>query len=230
MRFLIVFLSVLVVTSNAASPNSFAQAKKIAGQLFASHQVTLYCHCQYHHKKVNLASCGMQSAEPIKRAHRIEWEHMVAAEHFGRHFKCWREPLCERHGKHYKGRACCEQIDAQFRHVESELYNLWPAVGLVNQARSNYRFSELGASPDFFGCGMIIDRASHRVEPPHDAKGIVARAYLFVSEHYHLPLSSSQRQLFESWNILHPPSAWEKNWAMQVAEIEGYENHYIMDS
>lgn len=37
----------------------------------------------------------------------------------------------------YKGRKCCEKIDATFQRAEAELYNLWPAEGLVNQARAN---------------------------------------------------------------------------------------------
>ncbi len=218
----------LLSSCGFASPQTFPQAKKIAGEIFANHQETLYCHCQYNAKKqVNLDGCGMSSANPIKRAHRIEWEHMMAAEHFGHHFKCWREPLCEKKGKRYKGRACCEQIDAEFRHLESELYNLWPSVGLVNQARSNYRFSALEGQKSFFGCDILIDKSIRRVEPPNHAKGIVARAHLFIAEHYGIALSGAQQKLFESWNAQYPPDAWEREWAQRVATIEGYENLYI---
>ena len=74
---------------------------------------------------------------------------------------------------------------------------------------------------------MKIDKATHRAEPPDFAKGIVARAYLFMSEHYGLSLSPSQKKLFIAWNKTFAPSAWEKKWALQVAVIEGYENKYI---
>ena len=95
----------------------------------------------------------MEAAKPFPRAHRLEWEHMMPAENFGRHFKCWREPLCiSQSGKRYRGRKCCEKIDAQFQKTEAELYNLWPAIGLVNQARSNYCFSPLPARNGHYGC------------------------------------------------------------------------------
>ncbi len=222
-------LLLIFCTSNyAASPNSFGQAKKIAAQLFRAHPQTIYCQCAYVEKEVDLASCGMQAADAKKRAHRIEWEHLVAAEHIGQQFACWRIPMCsDKNGKPYKGRRCCQKIDAQYQHAESELYNLWPEVGLVNQARSNYRFGVLPQQSRYYGCAMTIDKSSRRAEPPDYAKGIIARAYLFMAAHYQLSLSKSQRQLFEAWNRQYKPSIWEQQWAKQIALIEGYENYYI---
>lgn len=224
----VLLLGFICSFSYAQSPGSFPKSKKIAAQLFQNHPQTIYCQCTYEDKEVNLASCGMEAADSMKRAHRIEWEHVMAAEHFGQQFECWREPMCEdKNGKPYKGRQCCEQIDEQFRHVEAELYNLWPEVGMVNKARSNYRFGVLPQQTDYFGCAIKIDKASHRAEPPDSAKGIVARAYLFMTEHYGLTLSPSQKKLFIAWNKAFKPSAWEKQWALQVAFVEGYENSYI---
>ncbi|QIN30684.1 endonuclease [Legionella longbeachae] len=221
-------LCLISTYSYAESPGSFTQSKKIAAQLFQKHPQTIYCQCSYEDKEVNLASCGMEAANPIKRAHRIEWEHIMAAEHFGQQFACWREPLCEdKNGKPLKGRRCCEKKDDRFRHIEAELYNLWPEAGVVNQARSNYRFGVLPEHPSYLGCGMKIDKSSRRAEPPDSAKGVVARAYLFMSEHYGLSLSPSQKKLFIGWNKKFAPSTWEKQWALQVALIEGYENKYI---
>lgn len=210
------------------SPASFAKAKKIAWQLFSDHRKTLYCQCQFDDRhQVDLASCNMLSAEFFKRAHRVEWEHMMAAENFGRQFACWREALCEKNGKRYKGRRCCQKIDGKFRHIEAELYNLWPAVGLVNEARSNFRFSMLENKQLFYGCSFAVDKQARRVEPADEAKGIVARANLFVADHYAISISKAQRQLFNAWNKQFPPSLWEKEWARRVAEIEGYNNAYI---
>jgi deoxyribonuclease-1 len=227
MRFLIVFLLFFVGTSQATPPHTFPQAKKIARQLFANHQKTLYCQCQYENNQINLSSCGMQSAEPKKRAHRLEWEHIMPAEQFGQQFRCWREVLCERHGKPFKGRACCEQIEPLFRQMEAELYNLWPSVGLVNQARSNYRFAALGQKKQFFGCDITIDKKTHRVEPSDNAKGIIARANLFLADRYNISLSNAQRKLFQAWNTQFPPTSWELEWSEHVFLIEGYENPYI---
>jgi deoxyribonuclease-1 len=126
---------------------------------------------------------------------------MMPAENVGNHFKCWREPICtKKNGQSYKGRACCEKVDAQFWLVESELYNLWPAVGLVNGARANYRYGIVDTPTEFYGCPMRISVLLRRAEPPNYAKGLVARANLFMSERYGVRLSDSQRQLFEAWD------------------------------
>lgn len=151
----------------------------------------------------------------------------MPAENFGRHFACWRELQCTRQGKAYKGRKCCQQTDALYRKAEAELYNLWPAVGLVNQARSNYRFSMLESKKGFYGCGIEIDTKLRKVEPPNRAKGIVARANLFMSDKYNVSLSPAQRKLFNAWNHQFPPTPWEISWAAQVAQVEGYSNPYI---
>lgn len=229
MRYWLLFL--IISTNNyAASPNSFAQSKKIAAQLFSTHPQTIYCQCTYAQKEVDLASCGMQAADAKKRAHRVEWEHIMAAEHFGQQFACWRTPLCQdKNGKPFKGRACCQKIDEQYRHVESELYNLWPEIGLVNQARSNYRFGVLPQPTTYYGCALTIDKALRRAEPANHAKGVIARVYLFMADHYSLSISSSQRQLFMAWNRQFAPTLWERQWAQQVALIEGYNNSYITD-
>ena len=228
MRFLLCSLLFLSHFSWSDSPSSFAQSKKIVQQLFQNHPQTIYCGCTYQGKTVNLDSCGMSEAKEKKRANRIEIEHMYAAEHFGQQFACWREPLCrDKNGRPFKGRKCCQKIDGRFRHIEAELYNLAPDSGLINQARSNYRFGVLPSQEGYYGCSIKIDKSSRRVEPSDEAKGVVARAYLFMSEHYTLSLSKQQEQLFRVWNKQFPPSAWEQTWANQVAQIEGYANSYI---
>ena len=212
----------------ADSPSSFAQAKKIADQLFSENRQTLYCQCEFDEfNEINLDSCNMQSANPIKRAHQMEWEHIMPAEMFGHHFECWQKPLCENKGKRFKGRRCCGKINTEFKHIEAELYNLWPAVGLVNQARSNYRYAKLENEPSFHGCEFKINKKLHRAEPPDRIKGLVARASLFVSNHYGIHLSDDERLLFNSWNKLYPPTESERKWANQVAQVEGYNNPYI---
>jgi deoxyribonuclease-1 len=228
MRFFVISVLLLVSGSSLGSPSSFNQAKKVALNIFSQNPITLYCHCRYEQNKVNLTSCNMKEAEQYKRAHRIEWEHIMAAEHFGRQFDCWRAPLCKRsNGKPFKGRSCCQKIDAHYRHIEAELYNLWPEVGLVNQARSNYRFGMLSQQSNYYGCHMTINKYLRRAEPPDDTKGLIARAYLFMAEHYSISMSKSQRQLFNAWNRQYAPTLWERQWAKEIALIEGYDNEFI---
>lgn len=227
--YIVTLLFSLSFAALSTPPPNFSIAKKLAGRIFNENQKTLYCNCAYdRYKKVDLKSCGMLAAKRFKRAQRIEWEHMMPAENFGRHFKCWREKLCRtKSGKAYRGRKCCERIDPAFRQAEAELYNLWPAVGLVNQARSNYRFSPLPSKKGFFGCAIEMDTKLRKVDPPARSKGIVARANLFMADKYKVRLSDSQRKLFNAWNKQYPPNAWEKKWAASVAKIEGYKNPFV---
>ena len=214
---------------SAAPPRSFPQAKSIVYKLFAKHPQTLYCNCHFDSKhQVDLNSCHMISAINKKRAHKVEVEHIYPMDAVGHNLTCWQTTICEHHGKHYKGRKCCEKSNYHFRQMESELYNLWPAVGLVNIARSNYLYAEVDSTDKFYGCDFKINKSSKEVEPANKVKGIVARATLFMSDKYHIPLVENKRQLYISWNKAFPPSKWEKEWALKVADIEGYSNPYIL--
>lgn len=231
-RIKLIFIVLILpyATSFSAAPSNFSLAKKVAFELFRPHQVTLYCACNYDsEKKVDLNSCNMNNASPIERANRIEWEHMMPAEQLGRSHQCWKEKICVHAttGKPYRGRKCCEKIDPVFRQKESDLYNLWPAVGAVNQARSNYRFGILHNKRGYYGCEFEADNALKIAEPPDRAKGVVARANLFMSEKYQIELDKDQRELFQKWNKQFPPQPWELQWATEVAKIVGYKNPYI---
>lgn len=210
-------------------PDSFQASKKIVREIFQENPVTLYCRCKYDEKnRIDLSSCSMSSAAGINRAAFMELEHMMPADNFGKQFRCWKEPVCHKgNGKKFKGRKCCQKTNAGYRKAEAELYNLWPSVGLINQMRANYRFAELDNKKTIHGCNFTIDYKERKVEPPDSAKGIVARANLFMADHYHVHLSKSQRQLFMVWNHQFPPDDWEKAWAKRVADIEGYANPYI---
>lgn len=210
-------------------PKTFEHAKKIAQSIFSAHQQTLYCQCNYDKSKdISLSSCQMESAESHTRAHRVEWEHIVPASMLATGHACWTEDICvSRTGKKYHGRKCCEKIDDVFKIAESELYNLWPANGLINQLRENYHYAELPFTDYSYGCRFIIDRVNHQVEPSDEAKGTVARASLYIFHKNHLKLTKERETLFLRWDMLYPPSQWEIEWAKKVAEIEGYDNPYI---
>lgn len=214
----------------ASPPHSFPKAKSIVYKIFSKHPQTLYCNCRFDSKhQIDLHSCHMESVINKKRAHIAEIEHILAADMFGHNLSCWQNSICEHHGKTYKGRKCCEKMDGKFRQIESELYNLWPAVGLVNIARSNYSYGMVDSDEKFYGCDFKINRITHEVEPSDTAKGIVARATLFMSNKYQIPLSDDKRQLYLQWHKKYPPTIWGKEWASQIALIEGYNNSYILN-
>ena len=158
---------------------SFSQAKKILErEIYADHRVTLYCGAKFDERKRVELPAGFMTPKHAARAERVEWEHVVPAENFGRAFPEWREgaPACvDSRGRAYKGRRCAEKASAEFRRMESDLYNLYPAIGAVNAMRSNYRYALLPDVPPTFGsCAMKVAR--RRAEPPEEARGTIARS------------------------------------------------------
>jgi deoxyribonuclease-1 len=111
-------LNCKLVMANA--PQTFEQAKTQANKIFLAHPKTLYCGCTFNEKhQLDLRSCHMQSAININRASRLEWEHIMPAENFGKNMACWKKKLCKKNGKSFKGRRCCESISPKFRRQEA---------------------------------------------------------------------------------------------------------------
>ena len=111
--------------------------------------------------------------------------------------------------------------------MQSDLYNLYPAIGAVNAMRSNYRFSVLPGVPNTFGtCAMKID--DRRVEPPEGARGAIARTTLYMADSYpQYRLSSAQRKLMEAWDKTYPVDRWECLRAKRIEAIQGNENALV---
>jgi deoxyribonuclease-1 len=209
--FRLIIIFTIVITTTQSYAKTFSQAKQEMYAIHDDHRQTLYCDCKYDkHKTVNLDSCGYVTKKHPKRALRVEVEHIVPAAEFGRQRACWREPLCERkNGTTYKGRACCEKIDPVFRAMYTDLMNLAPAVGEVNSARRDYQFGY--AQGEGYGkCQMIIDSYTKTAYPPERARGVVARAYLYMQKAYGLKLSAQKQKLYETWSKQYPVSEWEK--------------------
>jgi deoxyribonuclease-1 len=91
----------------------------------------------------------------VKRSKRIELEHVVPAESFGRAFSEWwrgGHPECvSSKGKAFKGCNCASKMNQVYRLMQADLYNLYPAIGAVNALRSNYNFTMLPDVESDFG-------------------------------------------------------------------------------
>ena len=231
------FLFVLLLSPNITLAkintfnDSFNKAKRLLqDEVYYDHQVTLYCGYEYDDQKRICLPDGFIAEKHQKRSYKIEWEHSVPAENFGRAFTEWREghPLCvDNKGKSFKGRKCAEKVNKTYRYMQSDMYNLFPAVGSVNAARSNKQYSELPGVQSAFGtCEAKID--GNRFEPPDRAKGQVARAALYMDKEYkEYNLSRQQRRLFEAWSNMYPVDEWECTRAKRIESIQGNENIFV---
>lgn len=174
----LVFISLSTTTPAAnLEVESFSKAKKILNkEVYSDYRSTLYCGAKFSSNKDVIKPKGFSTTKYLKRAKRVEWEHVVPAENFGRTFPEWRDghPKCiNSKGKPYKGRKCANKVNKEYRYMQADMYNLYPAIGAVNALRSNYNFTLLpGVKSDFGSCAMKVDNS--KAEPPEGARGRIA--------------------------------------------------------
>ncbi|MFT6927088.1 MAG: deoxyribonuclease-1 [Psychromonas sp.] len=177
--------------------------------VYFDHRETIYCAASFDSKKQITPPDGFHTLKYVKRAKKVEWEHIVPAENFGRTFIEWREgnqACVNNKGKSFKGRRCAEKVNYEYRHMQADMFNLYPAIGAVNALRSNYNFTMLpGEASDFGSCKMKIE--NRKTEPPEAARGRIARTYMYMEQTYpRYNMSKQQRKLMNVWSNLHPVS------------------------
>lgn len=106
---------------------------------------------------------------------------MIPAENFGRQFSCWRDgdaKCVNTKGKTFKGRRCCEKVDKDYRIMQADKHNLFPAVGELNADRSNFRFDFELAKPERYGeCKFNVDFKQRRAFVKEEIRGVIARDF-----------------------------------------------------
>ena len=236
MKIIITLLITISIATTALAGNkeiqSFSKAKKTLEKLvYNKHRTTLYCGAIFDVNKKVIPPQGFITTKYIKRAKKIEWEHVVPAENFGRTFSEWRDghkQCINSKGKSFKGRRCAEKVNNEYRYMQSDMFNLYPAVGAVNALRSNYNFTLLPAIKGNFGsCAMKID--SRKAEPPTAARGQIARTYLYMNDVYaRYSMSKSQNQLMTAWDKTYPVDAWECARAKKITRLQKNDNNVVM--
>ena len=208
---------------------SFSKAKKILErQVYFDHRTTFYCNAEFDERKNVIWPAGFTSEVYEKRSKRVEWEHVVPAENFGRNFSEWREghPECvDSKGKRFKGRKCAEKMNTEYRFMQSDAFNLYPATGSVNALRQNYNFTQFSSSEesDFGSCQMKV--SNRKVEPPVYTRGPIARTYLYMESVYpRYKMSKQQRQLMSAWDRKHPVTEWECERNKRITKLQGNKN------
>ena len=236
MKHLLFLLFLLLLSSHAYSQNtqitSFSKSKKLLLRVYKDNPVTLYCGCTFKGKKPNLSSCGYVPKKDRKRANRIEWEHVVPAHAFGQSFSEWRKghPKCvSKNGKKFKGRKCAQKINEEYRRMQADMFNLYPAIGEVNGRRSNYSMGIIeGEKREFGKCDVEIK--SRKVEPREEIRGEIARTYMYMDSVY--PgrgiISKKNWKLFEAWHKSDPVDEWECERARRIEKIQGNRNEIVL--
>lgn len=186
---------------------SFSKSKKVLlNKIYQDHRMTFYCDCDFTIKKDVIHSNGYVPKKKWKRAHRLEWEHIVPAHTFGRSFPEW-------------------------QYGQSDLYNLVPAVGEINGLRSNYRFGIIpGEKREFGDCDMEIEKG--KAEPPPHVRGNIARTYFYMNWAYpgYRIMSQEDNELFQAWDEEDPVDDWECQRCRRIEKIQGNENPFVKEA
>ena len=165
------------------------------------------------------------------RAGRIEWEHVIPAENFGRQFSCWRDGDSEcvnSRGKKYKGRKCCEKVNKQYRIMQADMHNLFPSIGELNADRKNYRYDfELPRKGQYGECRFNVDFKAKRAKVREEIRGIIARDNLYFNKQYNMKLSKQELKKYNTWNKQYPPDVWEIERNKRIEKIQGNLNEFI---
>jgi len=222
----IILLSIcLISTATFASQQNFNNAKNHLVKIYTANpeQTTFYCGCEFSFdgKKgsVDFSKCGYTPRKNEARASRIEWEHVMPAENFGRHLQCWRDG----------GRNECKK-DSKFNVMEGDLHNLQPAIGEVNGDRSNYRYSQFTMEFTQYGqCKSAVDFKERKFQPRDEIRGVIARTYFYMRDKYNINLSDSDHKLMTAWNEMYPPEGWECERNKKIEQIQGNDNSFITE-
>lgn len=229
---------IFVFLFSALHGQSFSKSKKLLlKKVYYDHQVTFYCQNPYKIKMINSKEKTVIIENRSKytprnkltkkgkvniRAKRIEWEHIVPAENFGRQLPCWRgdNKCITKKGKKYKGRRCCKKVSPLFKRMEADMCNLVPSIGEINADRRNYRYMD--TREELKGqYGECRFRVKNRKTYPADyTKGFIARTYFYFSKKYKLKLSKRDKKMFNIWSKMYPQTEWEK---IRKSRIEIYQ-------
>lgn len=222
---------------------NFRQAKRILGKLYAGDYSiafltpkTIYCNCRFRGRSLDVVSCGykpyravLKSGKKNRRAYTIEWEHIVPAHVFGRHFPGWQRKKSFKTCKSLSNRQCAYKIHHAFRTMEADLYNIFPAIGEINAMRSNYPMAQIPGEKRRFGtCDIEIE--SRTIEPRQSVRGDIARIYFYMDWAYpgYQIVTDTNQALLQQWSRDDPISAEELLRAKKIMSIQGTCNPFVL--
>ena len=233
-----IFLSLLITIPAISLPStaadssetrkvvSFQKAKKnLYTKVYNNSGETLYCDCKWSNRKVDLASCGLQSFFPKKqrkRAARTEAEHIIPASWMLKKNKKFRQCAIDAKENKESARKYCQKHDLEYKAAHNDLVNLRPAVGQVNAERSNKPFLEsITRKAETYGkCPITTNNRGF--SPSLDDRGDIARIAFYMSRTYGVTYSKRQQALFDKWNIDDPLTSEERSLHKRIIKVQGY--------
>ena len=119
--------------------------------------------------------------------------------------------------------------------LSNDFHNLFPAIGIINSDRGTKYFAESFFPGDktYGNCKTSIDTKTKRIFPQKEAKGKIARAYLYMMDklpslkNADLNQGANLEQTMKDWNYEYPPTPFECKREKLIYEIQGEHNPHI---
>lgn len=211
---------------------SFSRSKRLLlTEVHKNNRKTLYCQIAFDEKGTLIIPDWFDVSKVSDRSNRVEIEHIVPAEKFGAYIRQWwqGDPLCvNKNNEPFKGRRCADKTSRIYRLMQADMYNLYPVVGSLNTIRAQYDFGEF---PDYVPslykkCKIKV--SDGQIEVSDEAKGIVARAYLYFNAQYpFFELTPKEILLYQKWNSLFPVTKEECLRTYQIEQLQFNENQVV---
>lgn len=151
----------------------------------------------------------------------LQVEHVYAASWMGEYLGC---------GNRVKCRMSSDLTTRErFNYMEGDLHNLWPAIAVINRARSNYLFGIIKGEnrEPLRWCDFEYLRTEKVAEPRPTARGEIARSIFYMADEYGLPIDPMMVKLLVGWNKSDPVSGheiWRNN---MIDQLQGTRNKFI---
>ena len=210
------FLSSSLVSREIAE-KQLHRVYKLAGKF-----QTLHCGCVFDKiKQVSTNICERRSKNLLKNknSRTLEWVAMMPEYVFGKSLKCWTKNICVRPGGvKVNGAQCCSEVSPKYKKMESDMHNLFPAVNKPHSIEET--------SDAFFGGIWEYDFCPGET-PAINIKGDIARAYLYMSYQYKIPLEEGQEDKLKKWHFEDPSDDWEEKRNDRIETIQGNRNPFV---
>ncbi len=209
---ILVFFAFIIIDS-MQPPKTFHETKAVLAKAwkYSNFTTEFYCKAPFNITDYGIKLVQSDQYKPRKpftsnkkeneRVKNIEFEHIMPAHSFGQHLACWKKG----------GRKECKN-DKIFNEMEADPYNLVPAIGEINADRSNFKYAEAPKNivyNQYGKCEVYTDFKAKRFYPANYSKGLIARAYLHMSDKYNIRLSNQERKLMEAWDKMYPKDEYE---------------------
>lgn len=227
--FLLLLWAFTLFARGLEAPDNRSQAKNVLSMIDLDYKVTAINGCAYDYDKtscmdktiVDGSSCGLGDTNVT-----MKWMQVVPDTFYGRNRACMNEKKCVNvfTKELFGSPMCCRRIDAQYKKMEADLFNLIPVISTLAEAQKGRIFGAVKTPLEMIGRTKI---GSEAIEPPDEVKGNVARVYLYMEGRYGLQLSKEQKSLYEAWSSLDPVDAKECKVGKLILKIQGSHNPYI---